>query len=223
MNVYNCASHKRKIPTMPPYTITYFAVRGRCGAMRIMLSDQGQDWKEVVMSFDEWMKGDLKSKCVFGQLPKFEDGDLVLFQSNAIVRHLGRKHGAYGKDDNEASRIDMLCDGAEDMRIKYYRLIYQEYETGKDQYIKELPDQLSKFEAVLACNKTGFLVGDKISIADYNLFEVLLNHQVLCSSCLDSFPNLKSFVAKMSDRPKIKTYLASDAYKSLPINGNGKQ
>ena len=30
---------------------------------------------------------------VFGQLPKLEDGDLVLFQSNAMLRHLGRSHG----------------------------------------------------------------------------------------------------------------------------------
>jgi len=30
---------------------------------------------------------------VFGQLPKFEDGGLALFQSNAILRHLGRNHG----------------------------------------------------------------------------------------------------------------------------------
>ncbi|KAJ8393305.1 hypothetical protein AAFF_G00062060 [Aldrovandia affinis] len=74
---------------MPPYTITYFAVRGRCGTMRIMLSDLGQEWKENLMNFDDWTKGDLKQKCVFGQLPKFQDGDLVLFQSNAILRHLG--------------------------------------------------------------------------------------------------------------------------------------
>lgn len=40
------------------------AVPGRCGALRIMLSDQGQEWKEVVVSFDEWTKGDLKKTCV---------------------------------------------------------------------------------------------------------------------------------------------------------------
>jgi len=208
---------------MPPYTITYFAVRGRCNGMRIMLADQGQEWKEVVVNFEDWMKGDLKPTCVFGQLPKFEDGDLALFQSNTILRHLGRNHGACGKNDREAALIDMMNDGVEDLRNKYAKMIYQEYDTGKDPYIKDLPNHLSKFEAVLATNKTGFLVGDKVSFADYSLFDVLLNHLVLCSSCLDNFPSLKSFVENMSARPKIKAFLDSDAYKKLPINGNGKQ
>ncbi|XP_062332516.1 glutathione S-transferase P-like [Osmerus eperlanus] len=208
---------------MPPYTITYFAVRGRGSAAKIMLADQSQQWTDIVVNFEDWMKGDLKATCVFGQLPKFEDGDLALFQSNAILRHLGRNHGAYGKDAKEASLIDMMNDGVEDLRLKYGRLIYQEYETGKDQYLKDLPDHLSKFEAVMARNKTGFLVGDKVSFADYNLFDILLNHLVLCDCCLESFPSLKSFVGKMSARPKIKAFTDSDEYKKQPINGNGKQ
>ncbi|XP_063044148.1 glutathione S-transferase P-like [Engraulis encrasicolus] len=209
---------------MAPYTITYFAVRGRCGAMRIMLADQGQEWKEVVINYEnDWMKGDLKATCVFGQLPKLQDGDLELFQSNAILRHLGRTHGAYGSNNKEASLIDMMNDGVEDLRLKYGKLIYQEYDTGKDQYLKDLPDHLSKFDAYLAKNKAGFLVGDKVSFADYSLLEVMLNHQVLCATCLDSFPALKAFVAKMSARPKLKAFLDSDDWKKTPINGNGKQ
>lgn len=35
--------------------------------------------------------------------------------------------GAYGKNDNEAALIDMFNDGAEDLRMKYLKLIYQEY------------------------------------------------------------------------------------------------
>ncbi|CAB1337412.1 unnamed protein product, partial [Coregonus sp. 'balchen'] len=180
---------------MGPYTITYFGVRGRCGAVRIMMADQGQEWKEILVDFADWMKGDLKATCV----------------------------NAYGKDGKEAALIDMMSDGVEDLRLKYGKMIYQEYDTGKDSYIKGLPNHLDKFEAVMAKNKTGFLVGDKPSFADYSLFEVLLNHLVLCSSCLDTFPSLKSFVEKMSARPKINAFLDSDAYKKLPINGNGKQ
>jgi len=191
--------------------------------MRIMLADQGQEWKEIVVNFEDWMKGDLKGTCVFGQLPKFEDGDLALFQSNAILRHLGRNHGACGKDDREAALIDMMNDGVEDLRLKYGKLIYQEYETGKDAYIKDLPNHLSKFDAFIAKNNSGFLVGDKISYADYNLFDLLLNHLVLCPTCLDTTPKLKAFMEQMSARPKIKAFIDTDAHKKLPINGNGKQ
>ncbi|KAJ8353053.1 hypothetical protein AAFF_G00115130 [Aldrovandia affinis] len=81
-----------------------------------MLSDLGQEWKENLMNFDDWTKGRSETKNV----------------------HLGRKHGAYGKDDNEAAHIDMLMDGAEDFRTKYVGMIYQNYDAGKDKYIEEL-------------------------------------------------------------------------------------
>ncbi|XP_052471482.1 glutathione S-transferase P [Carassius gibelio] len=208
---------------MAPYTLTYFPVKGRCGALKMILADNGQQLKENLVSIEEWMKGDMKGSCLFGQLPKFEDGDLVLYQSNAMLRHVGRKHGAYGKNDCEASLIDMMNDAVEDLRLKYIKLIYQEYDTGKEAYCKDLPKHLKPFESILSKNKSGFLVGDQISFADYNLFDLLLNHKVLCSSSLDSFPALKSYVDKIAARPKIKALLECENFKKLPINGNGKQ
>ncbi|XP_074083726.1 glutathione S-transferase P [Macrotis lagotis] len=210
---------------MPPYTITYFPVRGRCEAMRMLLADQGQPWKEDVVSGDMWMKGDLKASCLYGQLPKFTDGDLVLYQSNAILRHLGRQLGLYGKDDREATLLDVANDGVEDLRLKYVRLIYQNYEEGKEQYVKDLPVQLKPFENLLSQNQGGkaFIVGDKISFVDYNLLDLLLNHQILAPGCLDAFPLLSAYVARLSSRPKLKAFLASPQHTDLPINGNGKQ
>ncbi|XP_042626621.1 glutathione S-transferase P [Cyprinus carpio] len=208
--------------TMAPYTLTYFPVKGRCGALKMMLADNDQQLKENMVSIEEWMKGDMKGSCLFGWF-NFFDGDLVLYQSNAMLRHLGRKHGAYGKNDCEASLIDMMNDAVEDLRLKYIKLIYQEYETGKEAYCKDLPNHLKPFESVLSKSKSGFLVGDQISFADYNLFDLLLNHKVLCSASLDSFPTLKSYVDKIAARPKIKALLECENFKKLPINGNGKQ
>ncbi|XP_036614876.1 glutathione S-transferase P-like [Trichosurus vulpecula] len=174
---------------MPPYTITYFPVRGRCEATRMLLADQGQDWKEDVVTMDMWMKGDLKASCLYGQLPKFTDGDLTLYQSNAILRYLGRKYGLYGKDDREQALLDVANDGLEDLRRKYLGLIYQNY----------------------------------ISFADYNLLDLLLVHQTLAPQCVDDFPLLSAYVARLSSRPKLKAFLASPQHTGLPINGNGKQ
>ncbi|XP_016326171.1 glutathione S-transferase P-like [Sinocyclocheilus anshuiensis] len=117
----------------------------------------------------------------------------------------------------------MMNDSVEDLRLKYIKLIYQEYETGKEAYCKDLPNHLKPFESILSKSKSGFLVGDQISFADYNLFDLLLNHKVLCSASLDSFPALKSYVDKMAARPKIKALLECENFKKLPINGNGKQ
>ena len=63
----------------------------------------------------------------FGQLPCLRHGDLQLVQSSAIMRYLARKHDLYGAGDVEASLIDMIHDGQEDLRTKYIRMIYQNY------------------------------------------------------------------------------------------------
>lgn len=93
----------------------------------MLLADQGQSWKEEVVTIDTWMQGLLKPTCLYGQLPKFEDGDLTLYQSNAILRHLGRSLGLYGKNQREAAQMDMVNDGVEDLRGKYVTLIYTNY------------------------------------------------------------------------------------------------
>ncbi|XP_006861119.1 PREDICTED: glutathione S-transferase P [Chrysochloris asiatica] len=221
------ADAERRAPELPvpPYTIVYFPVRGRCEAMRMLLADQGQSWKEEVVTKETWMQGQLKASCLYGQLPKFQDGDLTLYQSNAILRHLGRSLGLYGKDPQEAALVDMVNDGVEDLRCKYITLIYTNYEAGKDDYVKALSNHLKPFETLLSKNKGGqaFIVGDQISFVDYNLLDLLLNHQVLAPSCLDAFPLLSAYVARLSARPKLKVFLASPEHQNLPINGNGKQ
>lgn len=191
----------------------------------MLMADQCVDWKEEVVTFDTWMKGDLKKEAVFGQLPGFKDGDFTMYQSNAILRHLARNHGLYGKTPVEAAQIDMVNDGVEDFRLKYIRLIYQNYENGKEDYIKALCNELGHFERILSKNNEGkgFLVGDQISFADYNLVDLLRNHQVLAPDCLSGSPLLSAYVTRICSRPKLEAFLSSDAHKNRPINGNGKQ
>ncbi|KAM7086081.1 glutathione S-transferase P-like isoform 3-T3 [Molossus nigricans] len=149
---------------MPPYTIVYFPARGRCEAMRMLLADQGQSWEEEVVTKDAWLQGSLKASCLYGQLPKFQDGDLTLYQSNAILRHLGRSLGLYGKDRREAALVDMVNDGVEDLRRLCGHLIRHNCEKDKAQYVEELPGHLKPFETLLAQNQGGqaFIVGDQV-------------------------------------------------------------
>uniref|UniRef100_A0A8C0S631 Glutathione S-transferase P n=2 Tax=Canis lupus familiaris TaxID=9615 RepID=A0A8C0S631_CANLF len=133
--------------------------------MRMLLADQGQSWKEEVVTKDSWMQSPLKASCLYGQLPKFQDGDLTLYQSNAILRHLGRTFGLYGKDQREAALVDMVNDGVEDVRRHCSQLIHHSYEGGKARYVQELPGYLKPFETLLIQNQGGqaFIVGDQVS------------------------------------------------------------
>ncbi|XP_004481669.2 glutathione S-transferase P-like [Dasypus novemcinctus] len=209
---------------MPPYTIVYFPARGRCEATRMLLADQGQSWKEEVVTKDTWLQGDLKASCLYGQLPKFQDGDLTLYQSNAILRHLGRSLGLYGQDQREAALVDMVNDGVEDLRRRCSHLIHSNYEAGKEDYVRALPGHLKPFETLLAQNKGGqaFIVGDQISFADYNLLDFLLAHQVLVPGCLDALPLLSAYAARLRARPQLQAFLASPEHLNRPVFGGRK-
>jgi len=174
----------------------------------------GSNWPEI------------KPTCAFGQVPLFTvDGTFRLVQSNAIIRYLAREFNLYGKNNKEAALIDQLNDGVEDLRIKYVKLIYQNYEAGKAEYVANLPNELRPFEALLKSNNDGqgFVVGDEISFADYALFDILDLQEILAPGCLNAFPLLQAFHQRIASRPNIAAYRASDAFKKLPVNGNGKQ
>ncbi|KAM5140464.1 uncharacterized protein ACMZJ9_014317 [Mantella aurantiaca] len=206
---------------VPGYTLTYFPVRGRAEAIRLLLADQGASWTDDEVQIGDWMSGksEVKKAAVFGQLPRFQDGDFVLYQTNAILRYLGRKFGIAGSNEQERAIIDMVNDGVEDLRLKYSRFMFFEYETGKEKYGNELPNHLTHFEKILSKNSDGtkFLVGDKISYADYNLLDLLQCHISVFPDCLSSFPLLKAYIDRIVARSKLSEYLNSDARNSRPI------
>uniref|UniRef100_A0A8K9UX20 Glutathione S-transferase n=1 Tax=Oncorhynchus mykiss TaxID=8022 RepID=A0A8K9UX20_ONCMY len=138
------------------------ALTGRAEVIRVMLKDQGAEFDEKVITMEMWKESTLKASCLFGQLPIFEDGDLTLYQTNAIRRHLARKLGLYGKDQREAALIDMMDEAIQDLLNKYVKLMFEKDDSGKEGYLKALPTDLKPFEKTLSGDKGSFLVGDKV-------------------------------------------------------------
>lgn len=202
--------------------IIYFFLRGRAEAIRTLLVEQGVEYEEQdVMPMEKWLN-EWKPKMAFGQCPMLIDGDVELVQSNAILRYLARKYDLYGSTNQEAARVDMINDGVEDLRGAYTVLIYQNYEEGKDAYVKALPDKLRPFENLLKDTK-GYILGEKMTFADYNLFDLLDIHLTLAPNCLDSFPALQSYHARVLNRPGVQKRRNSQNFKDMKINFNGKE
>ena len=95
------------------------------------LAYAGQDYEDVIYNFaategsaDHWPSHKFKLGLAFPNLPWYIDGDVKLTQSNAIVRHIGRKHNLYGKNADEASEIDMLIDTAADVHTAIIKVIF---------------------------------------------------------------------------------------------------
>ena len=83
---------------MPPI-ITAFASspdrgRGLARDMRVRwaLEEVGQPYEVRLVSFREMKEAPHLARHPFGQIPTYEDGDLVLFESGAIVLHIAERH-----------------------------------------------------------------------------------------------------------------------------------
>ena len=95
------------------------------------LAYAGEDYEDIVYNFgategadDHWGSQKFNLKLAFPNLPWYRDDNVRLTQSNAIVRHIGRKYNLYGKDKSEASKIDMLIDTAADIQNAIVKIIF---------------------------------------------------------------------------------------------------
>lgn len=80
-------------------TITAFAAspdRGRGLArdmtVRWALEEVGQPYAVRLVSFDEMKEAPHRGLHPFGQIPTYEEGNLALFESGAIVLHIAERH-----------------------------------------------------------------------------------------------------------------------------------
>lgn len=120
----------------------------------------------------------------------------------------------------------MFSEGLRDLRTKYFTMIKTDYEDGKEAYITEtLPGELLRIEKLFCTFNNGenFVSGDKLSYADYALFELLDIHLILTPTALNGTPALKRFHGRFAERPNMRLYLNKRAELNPFVSGNGKQ
>lgn len=180
------------------------------------------------------MKGD-KVGFPCGQAPRFQDDTVDMIQSNAIVRHLGRKHDMYGSDLKEQALVDQILDTVESIKVKYLTLIYEDQlsDEAKAAYFKLRIDEAGAVEknggahfAYLNCmlkkhqNGGAFVLGSKLSVADIMLFDIVDMHVRIYGDDFKSvWPALAAHHDAVAGFSTIASYLASDRRHSQQ-NGN---
>src|SRR6187402_763334 len=97
----------RSLPMIP--TITAFERspdrgKGLARDMRIRwaLEEVGQAYAVRLVSFAAMKEPAHRALHPFGQIPTYEEGDLVLFESGAIVFHIATRHAGLLPDDAKA-------------------------------------------------------------------------------------------------------------------------
>ena len=95
------------IPTITAFERSPDGGRGLARDMRVRwaLEEVGQPYDVRLVSFREMKEPAHRALHPFGQIPTYEEGDLALFESGAIVLHIAERHaGLLPEDANARAR-----------------------------------------------------------------------------------------------------------------------
>ncbi|XP_078500905.1 glutathione S-transferase Mu 1-like isoform X2 [Lissotriton helveticus] len=202
----------------------YWDIRGLAHSSRLLLEYTGTPYEDKqyvpgpAPDYDksQWLKDKETLGLDLPNLPYLIDGDVKVTQSNAIIRYIGRKHNMCGESEAEMIRVDILVSQVMDFRMDIGTIAYNpNFESLKGPYLEKLPEKLKQFSKFLGVRK--WFAGEKITIADFLMYDVLDQHRMLEPTCLDSFPNLKTFMKQFEALDKIDAYMKSSRFMKTPI------
>ncbi|CAH1775922.1 unnamed protein product, partial [Owenia fusiformis] len=170
-------------PDLGNVTIHYFDIRGRGEAIRLMLEQAEIPYTEVSFNGDTWpaqkQKGMASGLYTFGQVPAIETASgSRLVQSIPIVRYIGRATGI-SCDCDEMAQCEVIAHGAEDVRAKYGKMVYNPDFTlaDREEYLTvTLPLWLGYFEKLAPTSQQGkdiFFASSRLTWVDFLVFDLL--------------------------------------------------
>jgi len=195
---------------MPNYKLTYFNGRGRAETIRLCFVAAGIKYEDHRLEKADWPA--LKPKTPWGSLPVLEVDGKQVGQSMAIARVVAREGGLYGKNAVEQGLVDSVVDVVTELREKTITLAFTPDGPAKDAAQKEfvektLPGTLPNLQKMAATNKTGFFVGDKITLADIHFYAIAEMLKSKMPDLLAAHANLKQVFDKVAANPKIAEYI----------------
>jgi glutathione S-transferase len=192
--------------------LTYFAIRGRAEIVRVMLEELGVEYDERRVSVEEWPT--VKQTLMFGQMPTYREGDVLIDQSHAIYRYLARKHNLYGDNEHERIRCDIVEEAFVDAQNNIGGFCWRpDFTQQRANYeATQLPALMGKLQTLLDLNRngTGWWVGDRLSYVDFLAWHFLEYVRALSPANLDRFERLKAAKLRLETRPRIAAYLKSE-------------
>ncbi|KAJ8021971.1 Glutathione S-transferase 1 [Holothuria leucospilota] len=210
---------------MVVFKLTYFDVRGRAEPIRYLFALAGVEYEDKRLTSEEWKK--LKPNTPFGGLPILEVDGKVLGQTQAICRHVAYMHGFFPENAWDRAQADAICEKQLEFMVAIQRAKFESDPAKKETMAKKLKEEDSKTHLTQLQNALkqnnggkGWFIGNKISLADVQVFFVLhdqypafLGDAVGVVNYLDGFDLLKGFVVRFKAEPKVAEWL-----KKRPVN-----
>jgi glutathione S-transferase len=182
--------------------------------VRWALEEVGQPYEVRLVSFEAKKQPAHLRLHPFGLIPTYEEGDLVLFETGAIVLHIAERHVGLLPDDLDARAraITWMFAALSTVEPPILELLTVRIIEGDKPWAGErLPlvedrirERLGQLSARLGAAE--WLDG-AFSAGDLMMVSVLL--RVRASGLLDEFPNLAAYVARGEARPAYQRAFAA--------------
>jgi glutathione S-transferase len=182
--------------------------------VRWALEEAGQPYEVRLVSLRSKMEPPHLRLHPFGLIPTYEEGDLALFETGAIVFHLAEHHaGLFPDDANARARaITWMFAALNTVEPPILELVTAKILEGDEPWAEErLPlvkdrirDRLVQLSTRLG--DADWLDGD-FSAGDLMMVSVLL--RLRPSGLLDEFPRLAAYVARGEARPAYERAFAA--------------
>jgi glutathione S-transferase len=189
--------------------------RGLARDMRVRwaLEEVGQAYEVRLLSFAEMKEPAHRGLHPFGQIPTYEDGDLALFESGAIVLHIAEQHAGLLPGNASAraravawmfaalnSMEPPISDRGMTMLLDHDKRWYEERLPILEERVRVRLGELSSRLGDADWLDATFSAGD--------LLMVTVLRRLNGSSLLDEFPNLSAYVARGEARPAFQRAFA---------------
>jgi len=177
--------------------------------VRWALEEVGQAYTVRPVSFAAMKEAAHLARHPFGQIPTYEDGDLVLFETGAIVFHIAERHAGLLPDDANARAraISWMFAALNTVEPPILELVTVKIlESDKPWNGERLPLVVDRIRDRLG--PLSLRLGDAdwldgvFSAGDLLMVSVLL--RLRASGILNEYPNLSAYLARGEARPAYK-------------------
>jgi glutathione S-transferase len=181
----------------------------RDSRVRWALEEVGQPYEVRLVSFRAMKEPAHLALHPFGQIPTYEEGDLALFETGAIVFHIAQRHaGLLPKDANARARaITWMFAALNTVEPPIFELATAKLLEGdKPWYEQRMPLVVDRVRARLKqlsarLSDAEWLDGT-FNAGDLMMVSVLL--RLKSSGILDEYQNLAAYIARGEARPAYK-------------------
>jgi len=204
------------IPTITAFESSPDRGKGQARDMRVRwaLEEVGQPYDVRLVSFSEMKEPTHLALHPFGQIPTYEEGDLALFESGAIVFHIAeRHHGLLPDDANARARaitwmfaaLSTLEPPIVDLGVA---MLLERDETWHEQRLPVVKDRIRGRLGELSArlDNADWLDG-AFSAGDLLMVTVL--RRLNGSKILHEYPVLSAYVARGEARPAFRRAFAA--------------